>query len=150
MAASVSGAVEPGGNDPSSPTILVVEDEEALRRLVVRMLSRLEYETIEASDGLVGLSLAKEHADVVSLVLSDVVMPGLSGPDMVAELREAGYETPVAFMSGYSGAELGGTTSHTHFLPKPFTMTELGSFVAGILEETQPPRHPPPLAEPNP
>lgn len=150
MAASVSGAAAPGGSDEAPPTILVVEDEEALRHLVVRMLSRLDYRTLEASDGLKGLALGTEHAGAVDLVLSDVVMPGLSGPDMVAAMRKAGFEAPVAFMSGYSGAELTGADRHIHFLPKPFTMKELGSFVARVLESASPAHRPPTLPESDP
>lgn len=125
---------EDGGNREEEVTILVVEDEEALRRLVTRMLRRMGYRTLEADDGVAGLETAREVGARLDLVLSDVVMPRLSGPDMAAELREGGSAVPVAFMSGYSGEELAGAEEHTHFLPKPFTMGELGDFISTVLE----------------
>lgn len=138
----MTGPTAPGGEvdtegtsrDEAGATILVVEDEEALRRLVTRMLKRMGYRTLEADDGLAGLEAAREAGDALDLVLSDVVMPRLSGPDMAAELRREGSSIPVAFMSGYSGEELAGADRHTHFLPKPFTMSELGEFVTSVLD----------------
>ena len=121
------------GSAGGAPTILVVEDEDALRRLVVRMLRRMGYETLEAAHGVDGMAVAREAADSLDLILSDVVMPRLNGPDMAAELQRAGIGTPVAYMSGYSGRELAGADLHTHFLAKPFTMDELEAFVATVL-----------------
>ena len=123
------------GADASRGTILVVEDESALRRLVTRMLRRMGFETLEAKDGREGLALARTAGSDLDMILSDVVMPELSGPDMAEMLRGDGFAVPVAFMSGYSGEELSGADRHTHFLAKPFTMGELGDFVSSVLEE---------------
>jgi len=117
----------------TEPLVLVVEDEEVLRRLIVRMLSRLGYRVKEAADGEEGLTRAKDHPESFSLILSDVVMPRLSGPEMVAHLRESGDETPVAFMSGYSGDALEPAEEYGNLLPKPFTMEELRDFVREAL-----------------
>ena len=109
-------------------TVLLVEDDDVMRRLTRRMLEDHGYSVIEAVDGrsaLHKLGAEKLHVD---LVLTDVVMRGMSGPDLVLHLMETHPEVKVVYMSGYTGELL----SHDHgiaeglsLLEKPFTRNSL-------------------------
>jgi CheY-like chemotaxis protein len=91
-----------------SETILLVEDEAALRRSATRILERKGYRVLTAADGEEALHTFRKHRDRVALVLSDVVMPRLSGPGLYSALRREGIQVPFLFMSGYT--ERDGTT----------------------------------------
>ena len=83
-------------------TILLVEDESALRRSATRILERKGYLVLPAADGEEALHMFRMHRDRVALVLSDVVMPRLSGPGLYSALRREGVQVPFLFMSGYT------------------------------------------------
>jgi signal transduction histidine kinase len=83
-------------------TILLVEDETALRRSATRILERKGYRVLTAADGEEALHTFRMHRDRVALVLSDVVMPRLSGPGLYSALRREGVQVPFLFMSGYT------------------------------------------------
>ncbi|HSE67271.1 MAG TPA: ATP-binding protein [Gemmatimonadales bacterium] len=85
-----------------SETILLVEDEAALRRSAMRILERKGYRVLTAADGEEALHMFRMHQDRVALVLSDVVMPRLSGPGLYSALRREGAQVPFLFMSGYT------------------------------------------------
>ncbi|HEY7028617.1 MAG TPA: ATP-binding protein [Gemmatimonadales bacterium] len=85
-----------------SETILLVEDEAALRRSATRILERKGYRVLAAADGEEALHTFRMHQDQVALVLSDVVMPRLSGPGLYSALRREGVRVPFLFMSGYT------------------------------------------------
>lgn len=121
------------GAEPAA-LILVVEDEAPLRRLVVRMLRRMGFETLDAPDGEEGVRVARDAGDRLDLVLTDVVMPRLNGPRMVQMLREDGNPVRVGYMSGYSAEELTPEDRKGRFLAKPFTMEELQAFVESVLD----------------
>ncbi|MEM7159913.1 MAG: ATP-binding protein [Myxococcota bacterium] len=108
------------------PTVLVVEDEAAIRRLVVRILGRQGYEVLAASDGESGLRRFVERGDI-DLVLTDIVMPGLDGVGLVRLLRRRRPELPIVFMSGYSGDHRRGigVADRKRMLDKPFTPEQL-------------------------
>ncbi len=129
-----AGGATRGGSDRAR-LILVVEDEEPLRRLVVRMLDRMGFETLAAGDGEEGIRLARSARDKLDLVLTDVIMPRTRGPLMVERLRSEGVHVPVGYMSGYSAEELSQEDRTARFLAKPFTMEELGRFVRSVLDE---------------
>jgi CheY-like chemotaxis protein len=78
-------------------TILVVEDEAAVRKLTCRILTRAGYEVLEASDGELALATWDKHAGEIDLVVTDVVMPGMSGKELAEQL-----DTEPVFMSGYT------------------------------------------------
>jgi len=82
-------------------TVLVVEDRDAVRRLVRLTLERAGYTVIEAAGGAEALDLAAHYPAVIDLVLSDVVMPRMSGPELVQALRETRPDLRVLFMSGH-------------------------------------------------
>ncbi len=109
--------------------VLLVEDEPAVRRVVSRLLLNAGYAVREASDGKAALELLEHHAlDEFDLVVTDVVMPHLSGPALVEELRAGRPTLPVLFMSGYREPEPldeALAKPHTHFLAKPFTSATL-------------------------
>ncbi len=108
-------------------TVLVVEDDETVRRAVVRGLNQLGYAVIEAANGPAGVR-AFMSAPRVDLVLTDVVMPeGMTGPDVAAEIHRLAPRIPVVFMTGYSADildELLGSDDH-FFLAKPFRIEDL-------------------------
>lgn len=109
-------------------TLLLVEDEEAVRAFAARALASRGYQVLEAGSGIEALEVMKEHGDSVQLILSDVVMPEMDGPTLLRELRHTYPDIKVIFMSGYAeeafaknlpeGADFG-------FLPKPFTLKQL-------------------------
>jgi CheY-like chemotaxis protein len=87
-------------------TILLVEDETALRRSATRILERKGYRVLTAEDGEEALHMFRMHRDQVALVLSDVVMPRLSGPGLYSALRREGVQVPFLFMSGSTGMQI--------------------------------------------
>ncbi len=122
-------------------TLLVVEDEEPLRRTARRVLERHGYRVLTAENGDEALDLVRLHADRLSLVLTDVVMPGRGGPGLLAALNEAGYTIPVLFTSGYAEAESAGShplPPDAAFLPKPWSVESLLRMIHDMLEPGEP------------
>ena len=122
--------------DRSSALVMVVEDEQAVRTSVVRMLRRRGYEVVDAANGNEALSVWQERGDDIRAVVSDVVMPGMRGPALTAQLRAERPELPVVFMSGYTADALSApelTSDHTMFLRKPFMFDELDSALQRLL-----------------
>ena len=117
-------------------TILVVEDERLLRAGLRILLTRLGYDVLDAGSPEQALSLLEARADAIDLLLSDVIMPGMSGPDLAHEVRERFPEVPVLFMSGHADRTLireGRLDSGVRFLAKPFEDAELAALVAEML-----------------
>jgi len=117
-------------------TILLVEDEEAVRAFGARALVSRGYTVLEAASGLEALDVVEANAGQIDLIVSDVVMPEMDGPTMFGELRKRGIMAKIIFVSGYAedafaknlpeGQEFG-------FLPKPFTLKQLVEAVKGAL-----------------
>jgi len=117
-------------------TILLVEDEAAVRALAKRILTQTGYRVLEASDGAIALRIAAGHVGEIDLVLTDVVMPTLGGRGMVEELRELSPGMRVLFMSGYPREEIFPERSaalETPYLQKPFTGETLSAEVRSAL-----------------
>ncbi len=117
-------------------TILLVDDEKALRKLGNRVLSQAGYRVLEASDGAMALRIAAEEVGEIDLVLTDIEMPTLGGRGMVDELHEMSPDIRVLLMSGYTDNEIlrrGIRTSETDFLQKPFTAESLCAAVRSVL-----------------
>lgn len=119
-------------------SILLVEDEDMLRGLIRELLEIKGFAVIEASQGLEALELMAAAPSPVDLVLTDVVMPHMSGSELVERLRAERPSLKVIFMSGYTGAnnaaihkslEMPGVA----FLQKPFRLNALISVVEGLL-----------------
>ena len=118
-------------------TILLVEDDDLMRKLARQMLEEHGYTVIEAKDGTSALSQLAARQNGVHLVLTDVVMRGMSGPDLALRLMESHPEAKVVYMSGYTGELLAGdrgmSTAIT-LLEKPFTRSALLKTIHAALE----------------
>ena len=128
-----SVADQPKATDlTGSGTILLVEDEDAVRSFAKRALESRGYTVLEADSGAVGLEVLEEYGEEPDLIVSDVVMPEMDGPSMLRELRKRGIKTRVVFVSGYAEdafeKNLEGQTDFA-FLPKPFTLKQLAEAV---------------------
>jgi two-component system, cell cycle sensor histidine kinase and response regulator CckA len=127
--------------DDSGTRILVVEDSDPIRRVVCAMLSQSGYTCIEASDGSEALDLlrAPTAASPIRLVLTDVLMPKMSGDELACYVHREFPSIPILFMSGYAENPLVQAIQHTPiFLPKPFTSGTLTSSVRRALEQPWP------------
>jgi two-component system, cell cycle sensor histidine kinase and response regulator CckA len=119
-------------------TVLIVEDEPAVRRLARRILERNGYEVLEASDGRAALALWRDHGHLIDLVLTDMVMPkGVSGMDLAQRVLADRPSTRVIVTSGYS-VDIAGTELHQSdsltFLQKPYTADALLRLVRARLD----------------
>ncbi|HKU27869.1 MAG TPA: response regulator [Candidatus Sulfotelmatobacter sp.] len=115
-------------------TVLVAEDEPPLRDLVAGVLKKAGYRVLEAGDGVEALTVTEQEEEI-DLVVTDVVMPRMGGPELVQKLRDKRPDLPVIFMSGYTkGAALENVNlgSNTFLLSKPFTMEALAHKVKEV------------------
>ncbi len=118
-------------------TILVVEDEEQLRRLTVRALSELGYQVVEAKNGAQALSIFEHVSGGLDLLLTDVVMPEVGGRLLAERLKNANPNLKILFMSGYAPdmvSSLDDPESGVLLLEKPFTPETLGVAVRRVLD----------------
>jgi two-component system cell cycle sensor histidine kinase/response regulator CckA len=117
-------------------TILLVEDEEAVRAFAARALQSRGYKVHEATSGIDALEVMKESGGAVDLVVSDVVMPELDGPSMLRELRKTRPDLKIIFISGYAEDAFRKNLPEGekfHFLPKPFSLKQLAVAVKETL-----------------
>ena len=116
-------------------TILLVEDEPAVRTIAKRILSQRGYRVLEASDGAIALRVAAGHVGEIDLILTDIAMPNLGGRGLVEELQELSPGMRVLFMSGIPKSEVfpNVRSSKTPYLQKPFTTETLVSEVRAAL-----------------
>ncbi len=122
-----------------SETILLVEDDETVRHLVRTQLQRQGYRVVTAEDGESALQKVEETEQgfEIDLVVSDVVMPGMSGPALAAELRRNQPDVPILFISGYTGSFMvqhGFCEDTDEVLQKPFTAKMLAERVRDLLD----------------
>jgi signal transduction histidine kinase/ActR/RegA family two-component response regulator len=117
-------------------TILLVEDESAIRAGARRILTRAGHHVLAAQSAEVALKLSLEHQGPLDLLVTDVVMTGMNGPDLAARLSPLRPEMQTLFMSGYSGDQvLDHSQGGAAFLAKPFTSEELLTAVTALLAE---------------
>jgi PAS domain S-box-containing protein len=115
-----------------SGTVLVAEDEELVRAMAARMLRRLGFTPVLVPDGAEALQALHDRQGEFALALLDVVMPGLTGPEVLASLNRHGDRTPVIVVSGFGSPELRerlASLGAAAFLPKPFDLEELRAAV---------------------
>jgi two-component system cell cycle sensor histidine kinase/response regulator CckA len=124
----------------SRETILVVEDAEPIRKMVCSMLRGNGYGVKEAADGVEALGLLERECDAVHLVITDVIMPEMSGAELARRLSHVYPQLPIIFMSGYSEDSLvrGVESIGSIFLPKPFTASALVEKVRETLDRPWP------------
>jgi signal transduction histidine kinase/ActR/RegA family two-component response regulator len=121
-------------------TVLVAEDDGGVRTMIVRLLASRGYRVIEASSGPEAVALFGRHGSELSLVVSDVMMPRMSGRDVAEQLRRARPGLPVLLVSGYAHDVLGKDVAlgeRCAFLPKPFSEAALLDAVRALLEPAQ-------------
>jgi PAS domain S-box-containing protein len=117
-------------------TVLVAEDEDAIRELARRLLERNGYNVLTASDGREALSVAERYDGTIDLLLSDVVMPQMTGSELAVHIRASRPNTRVLFMSGYSHTILGDRHNGAdNILEKPFSEQELTRRLRAVLDE---------------
>jgi two-component system cell cycle sensor histidine kinase/response regulator CckA len=117
-------------------TLLLVEDEDAVRAFSARALRKKGYDVLEASSGEHALDVMGQQGDKVDLLITDVVMPNLDGPTLVRRVRETYPDVKVIFISGYTEDSFRrnlGEESDIHFLGKPFTLKQLAGMVKDVL-----------------
>ena len=118
-------------------TLLLVEDEDAVRRLAVNVLAKLGYLVLEAPDADTAMRVVEAHTGPVDLLVTDVIMPGPSGPRLAERLRDTRPDLRVLYLSGYSddGLDLEtASTPNTAFLGKPYTGPALARAVRDLLD----------------
>jgi CheY-like chemotaxis protein len=119
-------------------TILVVEDEQDVRRLTVRVLERRGYRVLETSCGDDALVLSKERKEPIHMILTDVVMPGMSGRQLADQLLPLHPKMKVLYMSGYTDNAIfhhGVLEEGINYIQKPFTIDGLARKVREVLEK---------------
>jgi two-component system, cell cycle sensor histidine kinase and response regulator CckA len=117
-------------------TVLLVEDEESVRQLVRETLAAKGYRVMEAQNGESGVAAAARHEGKIDLVITDVVMPGMGGRELVKQLAQTRPETKVLYLSGYTEDAIvseGTIESGAAFLQKPFTLQNLSRKVREVL-----------------
>jgi len=123
-----------------SETILLVEDESPLRHVVCDLLKQLGYQVLEAGSGEEALVLAEKHGAGIDLLLTDVRMPEMEGPELASRLKGQRPELKVVFISGYVGSSLGADgvlPAGTVLLQKPFTMRLLADTLRKVLDDNR-------------
>jgi two-component system, cell cycle sensor histidine kinase and response regulator CckA len=139
VAAPVRAAAEQGAAPSAglrgTETILVAEDDAGVRALVVATLERYGYRVMAAVDGMQALELFRMYGHLIDMIVTDVNMPELKGPELVRILADAGTNMPVLYISGFTpqSLQLGGLARRRAFLSKPFTPVELGQAVRQLL-----------------
>jgi CheY-like chemotaxis protein len=130
--------VESGELPRGRETVLVLEDEPAVRDLIVRLLEHCGYQVLAAGDGQEALELARAQDRPADLIFSDVIMPGMSGPAAVRRLLEIWPGARVLFCSGYTDGELKrhdlSPAQGLPLLNKPFTLESLSRRVRQALD----------------
>jgi two-component system cell cycle sensor histidine kinase/response regulator CckA len=135
---------EPLQNLWGTGTILLVEDEDAVRAFAAKALERKGYTVLAVGSGDEALALMDAHKDEITILVTDVVMPNMDGPTLAIKVREQRPDLPVLFMSGYAEEQLRKSlssafdTAHVSFLPKPFSLKDLVQTVKDVLARITP------------
>ena len=123
---------------PGTETVLVVEDESAVRDQAVLVLASYGYTVLDAADGQAAIEISRSHPGPIDLLLTDVIMPGLNGRELADLLKPERSEMHVLYMSGYTGDAIeshGVLARGVAFLPKPFTLEDLLRKVRKVLDQ---------------
>ena len=142
-AAVVATSRETPTAESGKETILLVEDEDNLRRLARQYLENQGYNVVDAGDGAMALQIAVAHEGVVHLLLTDVIMPGMNGRELAQRMLEIRPNVKVLYMSGYTEnviAHNGTLDAGVSLLQKPFNLRDLKDKVREVLDSTPIPR----------
>jgi PAS domain S-box-containing protein len=134
--AAPASSPSPEASARGEGTILLAEDDDAVRAIARTTLERAGYRVLAASDGLRALALLDEHPEEIDLLLTDVIMPNMNGRELAERMSALRPGLPVLFVSGYTDnvlADQGILQSETALLDKPFTPASLTAAVAAIL-----------------
>jgi len=129
----------PAGSLQGSETVLVVEDDESVRRLECRALERHGYRVLKAASGEEALKRCEAHQGQVHLMITDVVMPGMSGKELAERLAPLCPDMKIIYVSGYTDEGIvrhGVLEEGTHFIQKPFTVKTLARKVREVLDRS--------------
>jgi PAS domain S-box-containing protein len=129
-------------------TLLLVEDDPSVRSLAEKFLGRQGYKLLSASSGGEALMLADQHAGLIDLLLTDVVMPGMGGRELADRIRQRHPDISVLFTSGYTEDTIvrhGIIDEQMHFIGKPYTLQLIARKVREVLDTRHPPSPKPPL-----
>jgi len=124
-------------------TILLVEDEEAVRSFAARALKLRGYNVLEAAGGEEALEIVKQRPGAIHLLITDVVMPNMDGPTLVRSVKRLRPDMAVIFMSGYAEEAFrrhDEKAEELHFLPKPFGLKQLAAKVKDVLSGSPAPK----------
>jgi CheY-like chemotaxis protein len=125
-----------GAPDRPGATVLLAEDEDSLRAITGRILRKRGYVVLDARDGIDALEIANRHVGPIHLLITDVVMPQMSGPELAERLSAARGDVPVLFMTGYSMdavANHGVLRPGSRLLHKPFTPHDVALAASELL-----------------
>ncbi len=116
-------------------TVLVVDDEEAVRHLASRMLTWTGYQALQASHGREAIATIEQHAGGIHLVLTDIKMPGMNGRELGRQVEQRWPGKPILYMSGFASEIFHGGLLEpgAPFLSKPFTQDDLAHKVRALL-----------------
>jgi signal transduction histidine kinase len=139
--AKVAGAAPP--TDVLHGTVLIADDDEQIRALAAYMLESLGFDVVTVPDGTQALRVLADQTNEFAFVLLDLMMPGMSGEEVVDELRRLGADTPVILCSGYNSQELGQRFSGrgvAAFVQKPYELKQLRAAALAVMSPLEPGR----------
>ena len=117
-------------------TVLLVDDEDSVRRVLTALIERLGYEVLAATDGIQALEVSRTYRGTIDLLITDIMMPRMHGRELSERLAETRPETRVLFTSGYADDDIierGLLSPHTAFIQKPFSIDELSDKMRATL-----------------
>jgi CheY-like chemotaxis protein len=123
------------GEETGPLTILLVDDEDSVRAIVVKILRRAKYNVLEAENGEAAIRIAETHPGKIDVVITDMYMPGLRGREVVERIAPTRPGLRALFISGYADQDVRtGVPEGANFLNKPFSGQELASAVEKVLK----------------
>ncbi|MES1165711.1 MAG: response regulator [Verrucomicrobiota bacterium] len=126
-----------GGEPRGNETVLLIEDDTLIRNAITRILTSRGYKVLAARDGRDATQLVDQHAAAIDLVVSDVIIPGTNGPEIVRDIQRRATRARVLFMSGYTEHAVlaeGRVQENANFIQKPFAPAALGLKIREILD----------------
>jgi CheY-like chemotaxis protein len=133
-------AAEHARTDRESGVVLVVEDEDQLRKMICEFLARGGYTVLEASGAPEAMKRVERFGKPIDIVVTDVIMPKIRGPELVRKLQEKLSDLRVVYISGYTGSSLvreGILEAGTVLVQKPFKLQELAQVIRETLSRIQ-------------